>query len=47
MYYIKPIQLWSEGIMQEPVNNDDILYPGAYHLLTCLVRSRFGTLDEL
>lgn len=33
--------------MQESVNNDDILYPGAYHLFTCLVRSRFGTLDEL
>ncbi len=33
--------------MQESVNNDNILYPGAYHLFTCLVRSRFGTLDEL
>ncbi len=33
--------------MQELVNDEDILYPGVYHLFMCLVRSRFGDLDEI
>ncbi len=33
--------------MKESVNDKDILYPGAYHLFMCLVRSRFGDIDEI
>lgn len=40
-------QLLSEDFMQQSVNDEDILYPGVYHLFNCLVRSRFCDISEL